>query len=40
LYCWAGGAIVADSNCDSEYQESLVKVKHLLSALENEFYMS
>jgi para-aminobenzoate synthetase component 1 len=38
LSCWAGGAIVADSNCDSEYQESLIKVSHLLNALENEFY--
>lgn len=38
LYCWAGGAIVADSNCESEYQESLVKVKHLFNTLEEKFY--
>lgn len=29
VYCWAGGGIVADSECDSEYQESIDKVSHL-----------
>jgi para-aminobenzoate synthetase component 1 len=33
LYCWAGGGIVADSNCEGEYQESLSKVSKLLQAL-------
>lgn len=34
LYCWGGGGIVADSVAASEYQESLTKVKVLMSALE------
>ncbi len=29
LYCWAGGGIVADSDVEAEYQETLDKVKHL-----------
>lgn len=28
-YCWGGGGIVADSNMESEYQESIDKVRHL-----------
>ncbi|MBE8232136.1 MAG: aminodeoxychorismate synthase component I, partial [Endozoicomonadaceae bacterium] len=35
LRCWGGGAIVADSDCELEYQESKVKVKNLLHTLEN-----
>jgi para-aminobenzoate synthetase component 1 len=29
IYCWAGGGIVADSRLESEYQESLDKVRHI-----------
>lgn len=35
LHCWGGGAIVADSNWESEYQESVTKVSNLMSALES-----
>lgn len=34
IRCWAGGGIVADSDCASEYQESFDKVGAFLSALE------
>ncbi|KEI71721.1 aminodeoxychorismate synthase component I [Endozoicomonas elysicola] len=34
LHCWGGGAIVADSNCDDEYQESITKVRNLMNTLE------
>ena len=34
MRCWGGGAIVADSDCREEYQESITKVKNLMSALE------
>lgn len=34
IYCWAGGGIVADSRCDSEYQECFNKVDKLMDALE------
>lgn len=37
LLCWGGGGIVADSTCEAEYQESITKVKLLMSTLENEF---
>ena len=33
LYCWAGGGIVADSELESEYQESLDKVRHITGEL-------
>lgn len=33
--CWGGGGIVADSQWEAEYQESLTKVKVLLHTLEN-----
>ncbi|WP_286271986.1 aminodeoxychorismate synthase component I [Thalassotalea hakodatensis] len=33
IYCWAGGGIVADSNVDDEYQESLDKVNKILPVL-------
>jgi len=33
LYCWGGGAIVADSEAGAEYQESLTKVRVLLDSL-------
>lgn len=34
VYCWSGGGIVADSNCQREYQESFIKVNKLLAALQ------
>ncbi|TWC35654.1 aminodeoxychorismate synthase subunit I [Pseudomonas sp. SJZ079] len=34
LSCWGGGGIVADSDWQAEYQESLTKVKVLLETLE------
>lgn len=37
IYCWGGGGIVADSEVDKEYQESLAKVKVLLDTLERNF---
>lgn len=33
IHCYAGGAIVSDSICEDEYQESLDKVNNLLKAL-------
>jgi para-aminobenzoate synthetase component 1 len=33
IYAWAGGGIVADSVCESEYQESLDKASGLLAVL-------
>lgn len=35
LHCWAGGGIVADSEADSEYQETLDKVHKILPVLQN-----
>ena len=35
MHCWGGGAIVADSDCIEEYQESITKVKNLMTALES-----
>lgn len=34
VYCWGGGGIVADSECSSEYNESIAKVSNLLNALK------
>jgi para-aminobenzoate synthetase component 1 len=34
ICCWGGGGIVADSEVEAEYQESITKVKILLSTLE------
>jgi para-aminobenzoate synthetase component 1 len=34
LYYWAGGGIVADSDCDAEYQESLDKAAAFLRLLQ------
>ena len=31
--CWGGGGIVADSELEAEYQESLHKINNLLNAL-------
>ncbi|MFM5008015.1 aminodeoxychorismate synthase component I [Aeromonas veronii] len=33
LHCWAGGGIIADSDADSEYQETYDKVAHILPPL-------
>mgnify|MGYP001580871942 FL=1 len=33
IYCWAGGGLVADSDCESEYQETFAKVNNLLDGL-------
>ncbi|WP_372626840.1 aminodeoxychorismate synthase component I [Arsukibacterium sp.] len=33
IHCWAGGGIVADSQADSEYQETLDKVNKILPVL-------
>jgi para-aminobenzoate synthetase component 1 len=34
ISCWGGGGIVADSDWQAEYQESITKVKVLLQTLE------
>ena len=33
IHCWAGGGLVADSECDAEYQETLDKVNKILPVL-------
>lgn len=35
IYGWAGGGIVADSNCESEYQECFAKIGKILTFLES-----
>ena len=37
IHCWGGGGIVADSEANKEYQESIAKVKVLLKTLEKNF---
>lgn len=37
MYCWGGGGIVADSNHEQEYNESIAKVKVLMDTLEQHF---
>lgn len=37
IHCWGGGGIVADSNPDAEYQETLHKVSILTSTLTQHF---
>jgi para-aminobenzoate synthetase component I len=34
ISCWGGGGIVADSDCEAEYQESMTKVRVLLETLQ------
>jgi para-aminobenzoate synthetase component 1 len=34
LSCWAGGGIVADSECDAEYQETLDKASAMLQLMQ------
>ena len=36
IHCWGGGGIVTDSEAESEYQETLTKVKPLMDCLEQE----
>ena len=36
IYCWGGGGIVADSDTEQEYQESIAKVKVLMDTLEKD----
>jgi para-aminobenzoate synthetase component 1 len=38
IHCWGGGGIVADSEPDREYMETIAKVKVLLDTLETHFY--
>ncbi len=35
IHCWGGGGIVADSNADMEYEESLAKIGVILQTLES-----
>lgn len=35
IACWAGGGIVADSDCDAEYEECFHKISNLLESLQN-----
>lgn len=37
IHCWGGGGITADSEVETEYQESITKVKVLMDTLENGF---
>jgi para-aminobenzoate synthetase component 1 len=37
LHCWGGGGIVADSQSDNEYRESIAKVNLLMNTLETSF---
>lgn len=34
LFCWGGGGIVADSESETEYEESLTKIRSLLQATQ------
>jgi para-aminobenzoate synthetase component 1 len=34
IRCWAGGGIVADSQCSAEYQETLDKARAMLELLQ------
>jgi len=38
IHCWGGGGIVADSEADTEYQESIAKVNVLMETLERHFH--
>lgn len=37
IHCWGGGGIVADSEPEQEYKESVAKVELLMETLEREF---
>ncbi len=34
IYCWGGGGIVADSECEAEREESFAKIRNLVKTLE------
>ncbi|AZZ93051.1 aminodeoxychorismate synthase component I [Hahella sp. KA22] len=36
MHVWGGGGIVADSDCLAEYNESVVKIRHIVEALGGE----
>lgn len=36
IHCWGGGGLVADSDCDREYQETWDKVGRFINELEND----
>lgn len=36
VYCWGGGGIVSDSQLESEYQESFIKVESILRAINQQ----
>ncbi len=40
LRCWGGGAIVSDSQCDLEYEESWIKINNLIRILEKNHELS
>jgi len=35
IFCWAGGGIVADSECDQEYRECFDKIHSLINTLQD-----
>jgi len=37
IHCWAGGGLVADSDCASEYQETFDKVARIIPVLTQQF---
>lgn len=37
IHCWGGGGIIADSEIDQEYRESIAKVSVLMETLEQQF---
>ncbi len=37
IHCWGGGGIIADSETDQEYRESIAKVSVLMETLEQQF---
>lgn len=37
IHCWGGGGIVADSDAEKEYQETLFKVGPMMESLETDF---
>jgi para-aminobenzoate synthetase component 1 len=40
IYAWAGGGLVADSNCTEEYQETFDKLSKVLQVLSPDFSMN
>lgn len=36
LFCWAGGGIVSDSDCDAEYEECFHKISNIISVLQEQ----